>query len=66
MATPKTYNDWEEAAGINPVSPEAAYAEDAWNAAITEAVIQLTKAGEVELIDTIAGLDTGFRMRDYE
>lgn len=58
----KTFDDWLDKAGISGVSPEAGYAEDAWNAAILESVAQLTKAGEVELIPTIAGLDTGFRM----
>lgn len=28
------YQRWEETQGINPVSPEAEHAENAWNAAL--------------------------------
>lgn len=34
----KTYAEWEEGQGISPVSPEAYYAEVAWNAALKQAL----------------------------
>jgi len=33
-----TYNEWEETQKISPVSPEAHYAELAWNAAKEDAI----------------------------
>ena len=32
-----TFEEWEEKQGISPSSPEADYAEKAWNAALKEA-----------------------------
>ncbi|HZX80105.1 MAG TPA: hypothetical protein VFE72_04015 [Lysobacter sp.] len=58
-----TYADWEDKAGISPVSPEAAYAESAWNAAIDAAQNKLVESGNGLLAEVIAGLDTGFRMK---
>lgn len=63
-----TYNEWEESQPISPVSPEAYYAELAWNAAAREALRLLKDANYlndqqdllITLEDELTHLDTGF------
>lgn len=44
----ESYTEWEEQQGISPVSPEAAYAEDAWNAALNRIEMLAKAAYEAE------------------
>lgn len=43
-----TYQEWEQTQPISPVSPEAYYAEEAWNAAVSEIRRLLSVAGGAE------------------
>ena len=56
------YNEWEdEEIGFSGVSPEAFYAELAWNAAIEKACDALRSHNHEYAVNVISGLDTGFR-----
>ncbi|WP_415912795.1 hypothetical protein [Neptuniibacter sp. QD37_11] len=67
----ESYTEWEEQKGISPVSPEAAYAEEAWNAALNRLETLAKSAYEAEgctspdasrlhvlILDQISGLKT--------
>ena len=58
-----SFAEWEAKAHISAVSPESAYAEDAWNAAITAAQGKLLELGHEDSAAAISGLDTGFRVK---
>ena len=48
------YDEWEATQDFSPASPEAHYAERAWNAAVSELRRLVKAAGEAE--STIAGV----------
>ena len=65
-----TYDEWEESQRISPSSPEAYYAELAWNVAIQEVlkIVNATANAETTIKNLIIlqneeinHLDTGFR-----
>ena len=49
-----TYEEWEERQHLSPSSPEAYYAEAAWNAALREVHKLVMAAGSAE--NTVAGI----------
>lgn len=55
-----TYSEWEEKQGLNGASPEAHYAEMAWNQALKDAIsIVSNSASAAEDRDEIYQLITG-------
>jgi len=68
-----TYNEWEQEQNISPSSPEAYYAELAWNAAFQLALSFVHAGAKVEkdviglavlLDEEFTHLDTGLRGAD--
>ena len=66
---PKNYEEFEEVCGYSPSSPEATYAELAWNHAILRAIRIVYQCSPTEktvgalvgmLHDELHAIDTGF------
>lgn len=55
-----TFDEWEELKKISPNSPEAYYAEMAWNAALNEAIriVESTRTVESTINNTITLITT--------